>query len=1052
MKTTEENMLFKNRSEKELSSELFKEPTKEYRATPFWAWNNKLDEKLLLREIGQLKEMGMGGAHIHCRVGLDTEYLGDEFFELVKSCNEEMKKQDMLCWLYDEDRWPSGSAGGLVTKEEKFRSRFLVVAPAGYEEAEAEGFMSAAKAIRSSNRTLLGKYLVHFDESGFMTNYQKVDNAYSDNKDVWEAYLEISGDTPWFNNQAYVNTLDKNAIDCFIQITHEKYYGHLKEDFGTNIPAIFTDEPQTSHKECLKNPFVKEPVTMPFTDDFEETFRQEYGCSILEHLPELIWEHRDKEVSQIRYYYHRHVCERFSEAFGDNVGTWCKEHNISLTGHMMNEWTLHSQAMAIGECMRPMKNFHIPGVDMLCDRRELSTVKQAQSIAHQMEREGVLSEIYGVTGWDFDFRNHKLAGDWQAALGVTVRVPHLTWVSMEGEGKRDYPASIGYQSPWYKEYNYIEDHFARLNTAMTRGVPVVSVGVLHPIESYWLYWGNQEQTAVRRQVLETNFEHLIDWLLYGLIDFDFISEAVLSEETQSCTDSLFPMGAMKYQVIVVPECYTLRSSTLDKLKGFERCGGKVIFMGNLPKYLDARKSQEPEAFAKTCIHIPYNFGDLLKELETYRDIDISVTSADGDDHTKMVHKETGTRTSNMIYQLRQDGDDKWLFLCHVNKPVDEHITYTEELKIKMKGEYQPVVYDTMSGEIYKILPEYKDGYTHITYYCSLHDSLLLKLMKRQESPEGIKSVYALPKRRDCLQEPGNYYLEEENVYLLDLAEYSFDNDAWQEEEEILRIDNLLRQKLNYPLRMEALAQPWVNKVKEDNNHKLGLRFRVFSYIHLDSCMLAMENADAAEICWNGQKVEHKNCGWYVDESIQKVALPELNQGENLLELWIPFGPKVNVEWCYLLGDFGVQVFGRRKEIIKAPEKIYYGDFTRQGLPFYAGNLIYEIPVTCKAGHLYIEASHYRGALIQCEVDNVKKGNIALAPYRLDCGYVEEGRHVIRLKIFGNRINAFGALHNADASESWYGPNIWRTTDEKWSYEYQLKEMGILTAPRYWIES
>lgn len=86
----------------------------------------------------------------------------------------------------------------------------------------------------------------------------------------------------------------------------------------------------------------------------------------------------------------------------------------------------------------------------------------------------------GVTNWDYDFRGHKFQGDWQAALGVTVRVPHLSWVSMNGEAKRDYPASISYQSPWYKEYKYVEDHFARVNTAMTRGKAVVRIGVIHP--------------------------------------------------------------------------------------------------------------------------------------------------------------------------------------------------------------------------------------------------------------------------------------------------------------------------------------------------------------------------------------------------------------------------------------------------------------------------------------------------------------------------------------------------------------------------------------------
>ncbi len=461
-------MLYQKSKKEVLEEELFQNPTSEYRAAPFWAWNCKLDKDKLTEEIPQMKKMGMGGFHIHCRVGLDTEYLGEEFFECVHACEEKGREEDMLCYLYDEDRWPSGSAGGIVTKEKKYRTRFMVMSPADYVESEEEAFMSAAKAVRSKDRKLLGTYRVMLNDEGYMTGYERVaDDAKEEG--LWRAFLEISGDTPWFNDQAYVNTLDKKALDEFIRVTHEKYYAELEEEFGKSIPSIFTDEPQTTLKGVLFSPFDKEQVITAYTDDFDETFTKAFGFSILERLPELFWEAEGGKVSQARYFYHRHVCQRFSEAFGDNVGDWCREHGIELTGHMMNEWTLHSQTMALGEVMRPLKSFGIPGVDMLCDRRELSTAKQAQSVAHQYGREGVMSEIYGVTGWGFDFRNHKLAGDWQAALGVTLRVPHLTWVSMEGEAKRDYPASIGYQSPWFEEYASVEDHFARLNTALTRG-------------------------------------------------------------------------------------------------------------------------------------------------------------------------------------------------------------------------------------------------------------------------------------------------------------------------------------------------------------------------------------------------------------------------------------------------------------------------------------------------------------------------------------------------------------------------------------------------------
>jgi len=82
---------------------------------------------------------------------------------------------------------------------------------------------------------------------------------------------------------------------------------------------------------------------------------------------------------------------------------------------MMDEATLEMQTRSLGEAMRSYRSFQLPGIDMLLDGREYTTAKQAQSAVHQYGREGVLSELYGVTNWDFDFRGHKLQGDWQAA-------------------------------------------------------------------------------------------------------------------------------------------------------------------------------------------------------------------------------------------------------------------------------------------------------------------------------------------------------------------------------------------------------------------------------------------------------------------------------------------------------------------------------------------------------------------------------------------------------------------------------------------------------------
>ena len=104
-------MLYKKNSQKTLSDDLFKNPTSEYRGTPFWSWNCEMTEDMLTRQIEYLKEMGFGGFHMHSRFGMATPYLSDEFMKLVRACTDKAKDENMLAWLYDEDKWPSGFAG-----------------------------------------------------------------------------------------------------------------------------------------------------------------------------------------------------------------------------------------------------------------------------------------------------------------------------------------------------------------------------------------------------------------------------------------------------------------------------------------------------------------------------------------------------------------------------------------------------------------------------------------------------------------------------------------------------------------------------------------------------------------------------------------------------------------------------------------------------------------------------------------------------------------------------------------------------------------------------
>ena len=401
---------------------------------------------------------------MHARTGLSTTYLGEEFMSLVHTCVNKAKAEKMLAYLYDEDRWPSGSAGGLITKEPQYRQRkLLLTTDKSLDTVDRE------TAVRTGKPYFLCAYDISLDENGFLKAYSCVaDRAGEGTADRRYVYVVTAEESPWFNNQTYVDTLNPAAMRKFIDITYNSYYRAEGDNFGKTIPSIFTDEPQFMLKETLKRPADRLDVSLPWTMDITESFEDTYGYDIVKRLPELFWDLPDGRLSQVRYHYHDHIAERFAAAFADQCGDWCKKHGLVLTGHMMEEATLESQTHSLGDAMRSYRSFQLPGIDMLCDYVEFTTAKQAQSASRQYGHEGVMSELYGVTGWDFDFRGHKFQGDWQAALGITLRVHHLSWVSMNGEAKRDYPASINYQSAWYKEYPYVENYFERINTALTR--------------------------------------------------------------------------------------------------------------------------------------------------------------------------------------------------------------------------------------------------------------------------------------------------------------------------------------------------------------------------------------------------------------------------------------------------------------------------------------------------------------------------------------------------------------------------------------------------------
>ena len=56
----------------------FRNPSPEYRPAPLWVWNDAMTKEQIDFQLTELAAHGFGGAFVHPRPGMVTEYLSDE--------------------------------------------------------------------------------------------------------------------------------------------------------------------------------------------------------------------------------------------------------------------------------------------------------------------------------------------------------------------------------------------------------------------------------------------------------------------------------------------------------------------------------------------------------------------------------------------------------------------------------------------------------------------------------------------------------------------------------------------------------------------------------------------------------------------------------------------------------------------------------------------------------------------------------------------------------------------------------------------------------------
>ena len=998
-------------------------PPKEYRSLPFWSWNDRLLPEELQWQIREMKDKGIGGFFMHARGGLQTPYMGEEWMECVRACIEEADNCDMEAWLYDEEGWPSGFAGGRVTElGDAYHLRWMESSVKTFQEIDG-------------GKSILGIYDREFHFVGTckeeISGISEEDFFYV----VWEE-----------SNPYYVDVLNPVVIEKFLELTHEQYAQRFPEELGKRIPGFFTDEPQ----------FAK--LKIPYSYLLPDEFRREHGYPLVDILPSLFFETPD--AGKYRYDFWKTISRLYTHGFMRTVYQWCQEHHCKLTGHVMREDSILMQMQATAGVMPSYEYMDIPGIDWL--RRRISsplTPKQAGSVAEQLGKKAVISEMFAMTGWDCSPEELKWIAQWQYVNGVNRMCQHLESYSIRGIRKRDFPPSLFYQQTWWEEYKSFNDYFARLGMLLTWGQVETEVLVLHPMRSGWMLYDGKDDGPIVE--FGDKFENLSQELADFHVDHHYGDEGLI-EKYGKVQGRKFFVGECGYRAVVIPDMLVIEASTVRFLLEFAEAGGKIFQMGNFPYYIHGGRQEELDELEK--IAEKASVERIRCYLDDNAEFPISVT-------------ENGREIAKLHYQMRKKGNERILYLAYMEQ------NKSARGLLKCKGCWKVSLYDPLANKEEVCHIWMKDGMTFCEFSVNPTDSKVFMIR-----PGGEENTEETENKENVFLKQGGAFdiLDlDYNTITLDYCCYRIGNGEWKEKTPTIQLMEILL-KEKRPVRVSLKYQFTI----DTDPRELGKLFLITEIPGKISSRI------------NGISTELFQCGWWKDKGFYKYEIQKfLKKGKNEIILEIDFrqsqkvydvlfGEDVleternkltfdtEIESIYLAGKFGVYnkngfSYGWRKELCcddsftinKLPQKLYGDDFTSQGLCFFAGKIIvgqkliiheFDDSKGVKIKNIgdikYIYQFNKPNAMLaKLYINGQLVRKILWQPYECDITeYIHPGENQIVWELYASNRNLLGPHHHVDGELYAVWPADFTDTPspfkedsrEVWSDQYHFVKFGL----------
>ena len=916
------------------------EPSRDYSSGPLWTWNDMLTEEQIRETLQDLASQNVRQAWVHPRPGLMTPYLSEDWFRLWNVALDEAERLDMNIWIYDENSYPSGFAGGFVPEAmPESRGQGL-----HFRETDDPGSIGAdaVAAFQIMDDGTLRRVASPETEEGVLPVGRYL---------VGE--IRLAPSSGWYGGTFYVDLLKPGVTEKFIEITMDAYKRELGDQFGDRVPGWFTDEPQ-----------LVPAGGWSWTDDLPDRFEERWGYSLIDNLGSLT--RKTGDWQRVRHNYRQLLLELFIERWARPCYEYCEANDLEFTGHY---WEHGWPDVGHGPDNMAMYAWHQrPSIDTLMNEYSedmnaqfgnARAVKELASIANQMGCNRTLSEMYGAGGWDLTFDDMRRIGDWSYALGVNTLNEHLSYVTIRGARKRDHPQSFSYHEPWWEAYHVMADHFTRLSVALSSGKQVNRILLIEPTTTCWIY---QHETELGQ--IGSDFQDMINRLERMQVEYDLGSEDIIRRHGSIGVfdgDAKFRVGECEYDLVVLPQhMENVNGSTLTLLAEYAAAGGKILQCGPAPTFLDGVVSDAPsEAFIAN---------------ETWRETTVDDTCLAMQDRTfsdGLQIRASSTRSSDehpgpLFHHRRRLEDGELVFITNTSDAtvlIKIYSKFNACRKFLLESGEKNIVFalpaigfgascnNISTAYFIELLPHESELRL---FYDKPHDSLLIspsELSNYSQATTPGNETHIFNSRRSVDVKLQSVERLDPNVLTIDYVDATIGEET-RESTYFYAVNRWIWEQHG----MEG--NPWDSSVQfrdelitktfpEGSGFSAMYHFTLAEEID-GPLKFVVERPDLYTIQCNGQPIEAIEGEYYIDRAFGVLDITELAQvGENTVTITAsPMTIYHELEPAYLLGDFSLTPVDSGFTVTKpqplgpsAEDETQIG-WCDQGMPFYSGRVAY----------------------------------------------------------------------------------------------------------------